>query len=145
MDESVEFRVAEEGRRRPLHPTVREDVYLIGREALMNAHRHSGARAIEVELEYGTRFFSVFVRDDGCGIAPDVLRSGLDGHWGLIGMRERAEKIGGRLNIWSQESGGTEIRLCIPNQIAFENYRSMHLWEKLAGFYLTKSKNNDLL
>jgi signal transduction histidine kinase len=145
MDESIEFRVAEEGRRRQLHPTVRDDVYRIGREALVNAYRHSGAKAIEVEMEYGTRFFSVFVRDDGCGIRPDVLRSGPEGHWGLIGMRERAEKIGGHLNIWTRKAGGTEIRLCIPNQIAFEDYHSSHFWEKLAGFCSPKSNDNELL
>ncbi len=145
MDESIEFRISEEGRPRQLHPTVRDDVYRIGREALVNAHRHAGARAIEVEMEYGARFFSVFVRDDGCGIRPDVLRSGLEGHWGLIGMRERAEKIGGRLNIWSRKAGGTEIRLCIPNQIAFENYHSTHLWKKLAGLWWPKSNDNELL
>jgi signal transduction histidine kinase/ligand-binding sensor domain-containing protein len=145
MDESIEFRVAEEGRRRQLHPTVRDDVYRIGREALVNAYRHSGATVIEVEMEYGSRSFSVFVRDDGCGIGPEVLRSGLEGHWGLIGMRERAERIGGRLNIWSREAGGTEIRLCIPNRIAFENYQSTDLWKKLAGFCWPKSKDNELL
>jgi signal transduction histidine kinase/ligand-binding sensor domain-containing protein len=145
MDESIEFRVAEEGRRRQLHPTVRDDVYKIGREALVNAYRHAKATAIEVEMEYGARFFSVFVRDDGCGIGSEELRSGLKGHRGLIGMRERAEKIGGRLNIWSREAGGTEIRLCIPNQIAFENYHSTHLWKWIAGFCLPKSKDTELL
>jgi signal transduction histidine kinase len=49
-----------------------------------------------------------------------VLESGRDGHWGLIGMRERAEKIGGQLRVWSRVSGGTEVELSIPGQLAFQ-------------------------
>ena len=127
-EENIEFRVTEEGRPRMLRPVIYDEVFRIGREALVNAYRHSGPRSIEVEMEYGAKSFLLFVRDDGCGISPEVMRSGLDDHWGLIGMRERAEKIGAQLSIWSRKSGGTEIRLCIPNQIAFESHQSTNLW-----------------
>jgi nitrate/nitrite-specific signal transduction histidine kinase len=59
------------------------------------------------------------VRDDGVGINHDVLHGGRLGHWGLAGMRERTEKIGAQLKIWSQEGAGTEIELLIPGTIAY--------------------------
>ena len=86
----------EGARRQPLHPLIRDEVYRIGREALVNAFRHSGAAEIEVEVEYAVSHLRVRVRDDGRGIDDEVLRSGREGHWGLSGMRERAERIGAR-------------------------------------------------
>src|SRR5262249_18937044 len=91
-DEEIEFRVIREGQPRPLHPMIRDDVYRIGREALVNAIRHAGAEKIELELECAPQRLRILVRDDGRGIDPQVLRAGRDGHWGLSGMRERAER-----------------------------------------------------
>jgi signal transduction histidine kinase len=113
------FRVMVEGRPRPLHPLIRDEVYRIGREAVVNAFRHSGAKRIEVELEYASSRLRVLVRDDGRGIDPEVLRSGREGHWGLSGMRERAERIGARLKVWSRDEAGTEVEMSIPGHIAF--------------------------
>jgi ligand-binding sensor domain-containing protein len=117
--EDVDFRVIVEGRPRPLHPLVRDEVYRIGREALVNAFSHSHARKIEAELEYGARELRILIRDNGRGIDPEVLRSGRAGHWGLPGMRERAERIGARLSLWSSATAGTEVELSIPSNIAF--------------------------
>ena len=61
----------------------------------------------------------ILVRDDGVGIDPHVLESGREGHWGLQGMRERAEKIGCRLRVWSRAGAGTEVELSLPTTIAF--------------------------
>jgi len=81
-----------EGRRRALNALVRDDVYRIGREALVNSIRHS--QASSVEIAYAS-YLRLVVRDDGCGIDPEVLSSGRDGHWGLTGMQERAARIDG--------------------------------------------------
>jgi signal transduction histidine kinase len=99
---------------------IRDEIYRIGREALVNAFRHSRAKHIEVEVEYAVSQFRVFVRDDGRGIDSQVLESGREGHWGLPGMRERAEAIGGRLMVWSRAGSGTEIELSLPGHVAFE-------------------------
>jgi signal transduction histidine kinase len=107
-----------EGQPRPLQPVVRDEVYKIGREALVNALRHAQATRIEVEIEYGARALRVLVRDDGSGIEPEVLRSGRDGHFGLEGMRERAEMIGGRLRVWSTAGAGTEVELSLRPSVA---------------------------
>jgi signal transduction histidine kinase len=118
-DVPVNFRVLVEGSERALHALVRDDVYRIGREAVINAFRHSGAANVEVELRYGDRDLRLFVRDDGCGIEPQILRHGREGHWGLSGMRETAERIGARLRLQSRLGEGTEVELTVPAEIAF--------------------------
>jgi signal transduction histidine kinase len=115
------FQVIVLGSARKLNPLIRDEVYHIGRELLVNAFRHSRASCIEVELEYARWRFRMVVRDDGCGIDPQVLRAGREGHWGLPGMRERAERVGARLTVWSRTAAGTEVALSVPNSIAFES------------------------
>jgi len=115
-----EFRVIVEGAPRQLRPAIRDEIYFIGREALANAFRHSGAMEVVVEIEYTASHLRVLVRDNGCGMDPQVLTTGRDGHWGLSGMRERAERIGGKLRVLSMASAGTEIHLSVPGRLAFE-------------------------
>ncbi|HEV8037747.1 MAG TPA: two-component regulator propeller domain-containing protein [Bryobacteraceae bacterium] len=135
IQDDIKFRVIVEGRPRPLHPLLRDEVYRIGREALVNAFRHSHARQIEAALEYGSDQLRIQVRDNGCGIDPEVLRSGRDGHWGLPGMRERAERIGARLIVWSSAAAGTEVELSIPGHIAFAAGSRGGLLKWFARFY----------
>jgi signal transduction histidine kinase/ligand-binding sensor domain-containing protein len=118
-DEPANFRVLVEGPARALHALVRDDVYRIGREAIINAFRHSGATNVEVELRYSDRDLRLFVRDDGRGIEPQILRHGRKGHWGLSGMRETAERIRAKLRLQSRLSEGTEVELIVPAEIAF--------------------------
>jgi signal transduction histidine kinase len=72
----VNFRVSTQGMTRSLHPVIRDEIYWIGREALLNALRHSGARQIELELCYGARHLRLLIRDDGSGIDPQVRARG---------------------------------------------------------------------
>jgi PAS domain S-box-containing protein len=116
----VEFRVTVIGEKRPLHLAIQHEIYRIGREALINAFRHSRATRVEVELEYADSELRMRVRDNGCSVDPRVLATGREGHWGLAGMRERAAKIGGLLKICSNASAGTEVELSIPSSIALE-------------------------
>ncbi|MDT7816697.1 MAG: hypothetical protein QOJ42_6613 [Acidobacteriaceae bacterium] len=116
----VESSVGVEGTPRDLHPILRDEVYRIAGEALRNAFRHAHARRIEVAIGYGERQFRLRVRDDGKGIEPEVLAGqARAGHFGLPGMRERAELIGGDLEVWSQRQSGTEVGLNIPAAIAY--------------------------
>jgi signal transduction histidine kinase len=114
------FRVSIEGRPRELHPILRDDIYRIAREALRNAFRHAQASKIEADIAYSERLLRLRVRDDGKGVDPKLLDSGRDGHWGLPGMRERAQQIGAQLDIWSEVGAGTEVELRIPGSIAYE-------------------------
>jgi signal transduction histidine kinase len=118
------FRVIVEGERRRLSPILQEEVYWIARELLRNAFRHASAHRIEAEIRYENHLFRLRVRDDGKGIDPKVLQAGgCAGHWGLPGVRERAQKLGGRLDFWSEAGAGTEVQLTVPAAVAYENSR----------------------
>src|SRR5579872_5841322 len=91
----VDFRVTVTGYRKQLAREIQHEIYRIGREVLVNAFCHSGAKRIELELEYSDSELYVRIRDNGRGIDPRVLKKGRDGHWGLAGMQERATRIGG--------------------------------------------------
>src|SRR6202163_101295 len=133
---SATFRVSIEGRARELHPILRDDIYRIAREALRNAFRHAQANQIEAEITYGDRFLRLRIRDDGKGIDPKLLSTGRDGHWGLPGMRERAQQIGGQLEIWSEVGAGTEVELRIPGSVAYETAHKrggLRLFRKTKG------------
>jgi signal transduction histidine kinase len=114
------FRIFVMGRPKALKPTIQEQIYLIGREALVNALRHSGATSIEAEVEYLPNKLRLVVRDNGSGIDTQLLRCGRDSHWGLLGMRERARSIGARLRIWSRQGGGTEVEISVAGDIAVD-------------------------
>jgi signal transduction histidine kinase/ligand-binding sensor domain-containing protein len=117
---SVAFRVAVEGEARNLHPIIRDEIYKIAAEALRNAFRHSQAQQVEVEIRYDNEQFRLRVRDDGKGIDRAVLSGdGVEGHYGLHGMRERGTVIGGKLTIWSEVDAGTEVELRLPGNIPY--------------------------
>jgi ligand-binding sensor domain-containing protein/signal transduction histidine kinase len=112
---SSTFKTVVEGTVLELHPIIREETYCVGREALINALTHSEARNIEAEITYDSRAFRLRIRDDGRGIDPDILeKGGRADHWGLQGMRERADRIGAKLDFWSRPGSGTEVELTIP-------------------------------
>ena len=117
------LRITVEGRTRAMDPLIRDEVYGIAREAILNALRHSGAKRIEVLLEYSEREFQFVVCDDGRGIDPNVFRQSGQ-HRGLFGIRERAERIGGQLRLWSRSRTGTRIQLSVPERIAYQSLGS---------------------
>jgi len=96
------------------------EIYRIGREALVNAFCHSGAKRIELELEYSESELDVRIRDNGCGIDPQMLEKGRDGHWGFSGHAERAARIAGCSKILSSPAAGTKVQLSVPTNIPTE-------------------------
>jgi len=103
---------------------IREESYFVGREAIINALTHSDGRNVEVEIIYDSSEFRLRIRDDGRGIDPDVLeKGGRSGHWGLQGMRERADRIGAKLNLWSRPGSGSEVELTVPAATAYRSPR----------------------
>ncbi len=119
-DQNPAFRVTVEGRPQRLSPMIHDDVYGIAREILRNAFRHAHARGIEVEITYDPGFFRLRVRDDGKGIERAVLKEGArEGHWGLPGVNERANRVGAQFKLWSEPGVGTEAELSIPARIAY--------------------------
>src|SRR6266853_535173 len=101
-----------------LDSAIQEQLFLIGREAIINTLRHSQATKIEVEIQYQHDLLRVFVRDNGCGINPRTVQRECDSHWGLRGMRERAENISARFAVWSRTGAGTEMCVAIPIDVA---------------------------
>jgi signal transduction histidine kinase len=116
---AVSFRVVVEGPPRNLHPILRDEIYAIAREAVRNAFRHAQAQNIEGDIRYSRSLFQLRIRDDGKGLDPEVVADGRAGHYGVPGMRERAKRIGGKLDVWTASGAGTEIELSLPGAIAY--------------------------
>jgi len=121
--------VSVQGTPQALHPLVRDETFRIAGEALRNAFRHAGAKRIDVEIHYDPRQLRVQVRDDGKGIAPDVLHAGEKrGHFGLSGMRERAGLVGGQLTVRSSPDTGTEVAFSAPGSRAYSRPMPARSW-----------------
>jgi signal transduction histidine kinase len=118
-DGAAKFDLVVEGKPRDLHPIVGNEIYRIGAEALRNAFSHARAHHIEADIRYSDQLVRLRIRDDGAGIGPEILERGRSDHYGLAGMRERAQKIGAKLEIWSGTGQGTEIDLSIPASLAY--------------------------
>jgi len=115
---------------------LRDEIYRIAGEGLRNAFRHARAQQVEVEIRYDERQLQVRIRDDGSGIDPNLLsHEGRAGHWGLTGMRERAKRIGGEMDVWSELGAGTEVELRIPASVAYKTYpgRNFLLFRRKTG------------
>jgi signal transduction histidine kinase len=121
------YQVLVEGKQRDLSPMLQDEIYRISREAIRNAFAHAAAGHIEVEIRYDQDQLRVRIRDDGKGIDPKPLEEGgRPGHWGISGMRERAQRIGAQLAFWSEVGAGTEVQLTVPGAIAYEKHRDGH-------------------
>jgi len=121
--------IAVQGTPQALHPLMRDETFRIAGEALSNAFRHAEAKRIEVEIRYDALQLRVRVCDDGKGIDPEVLRTGeKQGHFGLSGMRERAELVGGKLSVRSSVETGTEVEFTAPGSRAYRRPSAPRWW-----------------
>ena len=121
----VRFTITEQGEQVQMTPEATDEIKKIVSEALVNALRHSHATNIKVAITYEARAFSVQVIDDGVGIPEDVLSAGgRDGHWGLAGMRERAQRMGGTVDACNAvEGSGAVITVRVPAASAYARRR----------------------
>jgi signal transduction histidine kinase/ligand-binding sensor domain-containing protein len=113
------YRVLVEGRPRHISSLVSDEIYQIAREAVRNSLAHAQAQQIEIELAYDESEFRLRVRDDGVGFDSEIINRSHLGHFGLQGMRERAESFGAHLKAWSESGAGTEIELIVPARICY--------------------------
>ncbi|WP_232496395.1 sensor histidine kinase [Novosphingobium kaempferiae] len=128
---AVDVRISELGPIRVIHPLALAEIGAIVGEALFNIGRHADARTVEIVASYGRRTFRLKVQDDGRGIPAEVLESGRrEGHFGLVGMRERARTIGGTLRVASPAARGTEVVLDIPGAVAYERRARRRWWPR---------------
>jgi len=107
---AVEF----SGETRELPQEIEQHVVRIAQEAVTNALKHSGAKQIRIKLHMEARKLNLRIEDDGRGFDPEGVFASLGGHFGVIGMRERAERIGGELRLDSRPGEGTSIELSVP-------------------------------
>ena len=118
--ENVTVSIVTKGAVSALRPSIGEELFFIGREAITNALNHAQPSEVRVELDYARKSVRLCCKDNGIGMNPTLLQGGPpDGHWGLLGMRERAERLGGELTIRSQHTGGTEVIVTVPARLAY--------------------------
>jgi len=120
-DSETEIDVIVEGRERPLNAITGYEALQVGRQAIANALQHAHAKKIHVLLSYGDRLFQIQIQDNGCGINEETINLGRPGHYGIPGMKERAERLGGRIFIRSSIGEGTEINLTLPAQLLYQD------------------------
>lgn len=115
---AIDASVTVAGEAREMHPVARDEIYRIGYEAIRNARTHSRGRRLDVGLNYG-HDLTLRVADDGVGIEATLAERGKEGHFGLRGMRERAERIGAALSVTSAPGKGTVIVVTVPGRVIF--------------------------
>jgi signal transduction histidine kinase len=109
---------------------VGEEIVQIGREALRNALQHSKG-TVRVDIHYAARRFCLIVDDEGQGMSSTIMESGVPGHFGLRGMRERAARIASTLTIESMARGGTRVQLSVPARMAYSGFDTASgLWAR---------------
>ena len=116
----IRFDLSAVGDSRQVHPIVHDEVFRIGYEAIRNAVSHSKASRLSVELSFSDNLI-LRVRDNGNGFDPEQAAGPTDRHFGLVGMRERASRIGGQLKVKSSAGKGTLVEVVVPRNIAFRN------------------------
>jgi ligand-binding sensor domain-containing protein/two-component sensor histidine kinase len=107
------------GPRMRLRPLVQIEIERITQEAVANVIQHSGASFIRLDILYQHTYLFVSISDDGRGMEQEAQESEQHGHWGITGMRERAQSIGGRLRILPNEPRGTVVEVSVPGAVAY--------------------------
>jgi signal transduction histidine kinase len=110
----IEVEVRVSGQPRPLTGPIENNLLRIGQEAATNAVKHGQARHVQINLNYDSAAVQLSVEDDGQGFELESAPAGSSGHFGLLGMRERAEKIGGHLQVTSAPGRGARIGVIVP-------------------------------
>ncbi|PTY08253.1 hypothetical protein DB347_01325 [Opitutaceae bacterium EW11] len=113
-ESDIALRFSATGERRALPEVVEENVLRIGQEAFTNIAKHARAKNVAAELQFSPTGLGLRIVDDGVGFDPDRDGAVGDSHFGLIGMAERAKRVGGFLTIQSTPGRGTTIQVEIP-------------------------------
>lgn len=93
--------------------SVAHEILMAAREAIYNSVQHSGTNTVDVELGVRGEFVDLLIVDRGCGIPQAASKPVEDGHFGLLGMRERMQRLGGKLEITSAPGVGTRVHLVV--------------------------------
>ena len=132
LPNSIKLDFSDDGASFSMHPVVCGEVIRIGEEAIRNACKHSGAQSLRIELRQD-KDLMLEVRDDGRGFDSELWCDGKPGHFGILGMRERAIQIGGRLSVDTSREGGTCLRLTIPGKLIYKSRTAILVWGTRKG------------
>jgi signal transduction histidine kinase len=113
-DAGIQIQIETSGETHPLPETVEENLLRIGQEAITNAIKHSEAHLVKIELQFNPQQVVLEIKDDGKGFIPETCPGPEEGHFGLLGIRERAERMGGKAHISSTPGAGACVRVEIP-------------------------------
>jgi signal transduction histidine kinase len=113
-DTEIQLHVETSGEMKPLSEVYEENLLRIAQEATTNAVKHSGAKSVKVELQFSPQKVVLQITDDGKGFDPETCEGPNEGHFGLLGIRERAERMGGEATIKSTPGKSTCVRVEIP-------------------------------
>jgi signal transduction histidine kinase len=102
------------GARRRLPDDVEQNVLRIAQEAVTNAVKHASAKHVKIHVRMDERRLLLRVNDDGRGFEPSGAFASTGGRFGLLGMRERAERLGGQLDLSSELGRGTQVEVSVP-------------------------------
>jgi signal transduction histidine kinase len=117
-DTGLRIEVETTGDAIPLSEIVEENLLRIAQEAVTNAVKHSGAALVKMELRFSPRQIALQIKDDGRGFDPRACAGPKDGHFGLLGIKERTERLGGQVAIASAPGRGASVRVEIPTDSA---------------------------
>ena len=124
----------------PVRAGVGEEIVQIGREALRNALQHTHG-AVHVDIHYAPNRFRLIVDDEGQGISSAIMESGVPGHFGLRGMRERATRIASTLTIESKLRGGAHVQLSVPARMAYSGVNTTSsLWTRFMARWTRRKR-----
>jgi len=142
LNRPLEAKLSVAGKIRDMHPIARDEIYRIGYEAIRNACEHSSASELDVHLNYADDL-TLQINDNGAGIEPAIVSEGKAGHFGLQGMRERAERIRSKLTLVSSPNAGTTITLVVPGNVIYRRKSATRL-DKIKSFFGLKARTSDL-
>lgn len=132
--------LTQEGAPRPLHPLVHQELQAIAEEAIRNAAQHARAQTLNIYLLWGKRNLRLAIRDDGTGLDTSVAtHGGRPGHFGLLGMRERAKRLGAKIAFTSREGDGLEVLLELPAHAAYAGYAT-RLTDRLFSLFVSSDR-----
>jgi len=106
------------GEAAPLPEVIEENLLRIGQEAVTNVVKHSGAKLVRIKFEFSPEKVVLEIKDNGNGFNPDTCLGPKDGHFGLLGIRERTERMGGKVLITSAAEAGTVVSVEIPRNFS---------------------------
>lgn len=114
VESGIDVRAAAPGAPVPLSGSVQANLLLVAREAARNALEHASASSIFIGLSIVKKSLSLEIVDDGCGFTPPPRGAPLNGHYGIVGMRERIDQMGGEFQIVSERGKGTRVTAVVP-------------------------------